>query len=103
MFLSDELKVNTSFYGSGETFLFYFDSLGRIHAYEGKGINEYYIYSDMKILAFGCSNNSFALCIDQDFLKGYTKETETFDNKPLTNKETFYVLKLEIWAFDEKA
>jgi len=43
------------FYGTGETFVFSFYKGDRIHSYASTGLNDYYIYTDMEMIAFGCS------------------------------------------------
>lgn len=101
VFINDKLHVNRHFYGTGETFLFYLDTNDRVHHFEGTGKNDNYIFSDETMLAFGCSDSKFSLCIEKNFLKGNTTETSTFMNRKLADKENFYVSKLEIWVFDE--
>ena len=50
-----------------------------IHIFLPTGSDENYIYSDSNILCFGCSNESFSLYLKDNFLKGYSKKTETFN------------------------
>jgi hypothetical protein len=100
VYASEEYKNNShGFYGTGETFLFTFYKTERIHCFPATGSNDYYIYSDDKILSFGCSDNYFSLSLEKDFLSGYTKTTQTFKNPPLSLKENFFISKMELWTF----
>jgi hypothetical protein len=104
VYASEEYKNNShGFYGTGETFLFTFYKTERIHCFPSTGFNDYYIYSDDKILSFGCSDNYFSLSLEKDFLCGYTKSTQTFKNPPLSLKENFFVSKMELWTFWDNA
>jgi len=101
-YCSESFRSNDqNFYGTGETFLFTFYKGERIHIYPSTGENEFFIYSDLTQLCFGCSDSNFSLCISNEFLKGYSKFTTTFKNQPLNNKEEFYVLKFEVWGFGD--
>jgi hypothetical protein len=101
VYASEEFKCNShGFYGTGETFLFTFYKTERIHCFPSSGVNDYYIYSDDKIICFGCSDNYFSLSLEKDFLSGYTKSTQTFKNPPLSLKDNFFISKLEVWTFD---
>jgi hypothetical protein len=101
VYASEEFKNNShGFYGTGETFLFTFYKTERVHKFNSSGVNDYYIYSDDKIMCFGCSDNYFSISLENDFLSGYTKSTQTFKNPPLSTKENFYVKKLELWTFE---
>lgn len=99
-YANEEYKYNpNNFYGTGETFLFTFYNTNTIHCFLPTGENDNYIYSDYERLAFGCSDDYFSLCLENDFWKGYSKTTKTFKNSPLTEKENFNALKLELWGF----
>jgi len=52
---ASEFKYSDQFYGTGETFVFSFYNEERIHSFNSTNINEFYIYSDNDLLAFGCS------------------------------------------------
>jgi hypothetical protein len=90
------------FYGTGETFIFTFFKTERIHFFPSTGANEHYIYSDDNRLAFGCSDDYFSLCLENDFLSGYSKPTQTYKNPQLNSKDNFIVIKLELWTFQDK-
>jgi len=102
VYASEDYKCNTQgFYGTGETFLFTFYNTDRIHTFPCSGVNDYYIYSDEKILSFGCSDNYFSLSLEKDFLCGYSKTTLTFKNAVLSQKDNFFISKLELWTFSD--
>jgi hypothetical protein len=99
-YFSEEYKNNPQgFYGTGETFLFTFYKTERIHVFATTGINDYYVYSDDKVLCYGCSDNYFSLSLEKDFLCGYSRTTQTFKNPPLSTKDNFFIVKLELWTF----
>lgn len=101
-YLSDELKIYNSFYGTGETFLFTFYKTDRIHVFQSTGKNDYYMYSDEHQICFGCSDNYFSLCLQKEFLAGYSKPTQTFKNPPLSSHDNFFISNLELWTFQDQ-
>ena len=50
-------------------------------------------------ISFGCSDDYFSLALTKDFLEGYTNTTQTYQNMPLSSKDKFIIVKLELWAF----
>ena len=100
-YISDFLQIKyNEFYGTAETFVFTFFDTDRIHCFPATRANDYFIYSDDKRLAFGCSDDAFSLCLENDFWSGYTACTKTYNNLPLSKKEKFIVVKLELWSFN---
>ncbi len=101
-YASEEYKNNThGFYATGETFLFTYFKTDRIHCFHSTVLNDYIIYSDEKILSFGCSDDYFSLSLEKDYLCGYSRTTQTFKNPPLSSKESFFVKVLELWTFSD--
>ena len=99
-YISEELTCKFhEFYGTAETFLFTFYDTNKIHIYYPTRENDYYIYSDDKRLCFGCSDNKFSLCVENDFYNGYTGKTNTFDNELLSKKEKFQPIEIELYTF----
>ena len=99
-YISEELICKFhEFYGTAETFLFTFYDTNKIHIYYPTRENDYYIYSDDKRLCFGCSDNKFSLCVENDFYNGYTGKTNTFDNELLSKKEKFQPIEIELYTF----
>lgn len=101
-FVSEEYQHlhKKEFYGTGETFIFTFFKSERIHCFPSTGLNDYYIFSDYSTLSFGCSGEYFSLSFENDFLKGYSRTTETFKNPNLTGSDNFFVKNLELWTFE---
>lgn len=93
------------FYGNGETFLFTYYFGTDIHIFLPTGYDENYIYSDSNILCFGGNDESFALYIKENFLNGYSKKTETFNNLPLNInmpndiENDFIIFDIELYTF----
>ena len=103
---NEGLKCNPNkFYGNGETFLFSYYTGDDIHIFLPTGHDENYIYSDSNILCFGCNNDSFSLYIKENFLNGYSKKTDTFNNPPLnvnSNNDIendFIIADIEMYTF----
>jgi hypothetical protein len=102
-YASDEYRISHTFYGTGETFLFTFYKTDRIHVFHPTGLNDYYIYSDDKQICYGCSDNYFSLCLEKEFLCGYSKYTQTFKNPNLSTSDNFFISKLELWTFQDSS
>ncbi len=79
-------------------FTFYKDNI--INVFNATEKNEYYMYCDDDQICFGCSDDYFSLCLCNNFLEGYSKKTQTYDNECLTNSDKFTIYKLELWGFD---
>lgn len=100
VFSNESYSMNTKFYGTGECFLFSFFETEKIHCFHSTGFNENFIYSDENMMAFGCSDNYFSLCIKDNMLSGYSKTTQTFKNPCLARNDNFFIVKLELWSLD---
>lgn len=101
-YASEQYESQSKFYGTGECFLFTFYSSNRIHCFHTTALNDHYIYSDDSQVAFGCSDDYFSLVLENDFYSGYSKTTQTYKNPVLNGKEKFIIIKLELWAFQDK-
>ena len=88
-------------YGTGETFIFSFFNSDKIHIYLSTEENERYIYSDCNRISFGCSDENFSLNLEDDFQRGYSKQTKTFHNPSLTlsSDNNFLILNIECYTF----
>lgn len=101
-FLSENIRNSQKFYGTGESFVFTFHNSERIHAFQATMENEFFIYSDNEIIAMGCDdNNNFSFVIRDEFLKGHSRTTKTFQNPVLAANDIFFIDKMEVWAFVE--
>ena len=99
-YASEEFSPKCKFFGTGECFLFTFYKENKINVFNSTGKNEYYMYCDNDQICFGCSDDYFSLALTNDFLKGYSKSTKTYDNECLTKTDNFTIIKLELWSFE---
>ena len=98
-YASEAFSPKFTFFGTGECFLFTFYKENKIHVYNSTGANDHYMYCDSDQVCFGCSDDYFSLALTNDFLKGYSKNTKTYDNEPLNKNDKFVIVKLELWTF----
>ena len=98
-YASECFEPTKNFSGTGECFLFTFFKGNKIHVFNSTGINRFYMYCDDEQVCFGCSDDYFSLALTKDFLEGYTHTTQTYQNMPLSSKDKFIIVKLELWAF----
>ena len=99
-YASESFSPKFTFYGTGECFLFTFYKDNRIQFFNSTEKNDHYMYGDNDQICFGCSDDYFSLALTHDFLEGYSKKTQTYDNECLNNKDKFTIVKLELWAFE---
>ena len=98
-YASEGFEPNKNFVGTGECFLYSFFKGNKINVFSSTGINRFYMYCDDEQVCFGCSDDYFSLALTKDFLEGYTHTTQTYQNTPLSSKDKFIIVKLELWAF----
>ncbi|CAG8492392.1 5012_t:CDS:2 [Paraglomus brasilianum] len=102
-FVTDPFKPRTSFYGTGECFLWkciYVDKeTPTVRFYLWSGKNEYLIFSSIDYLAIGGGDGRTGLWIDSGLERGTSAACETFDNEVLSSTPQFDCLGLEIWGF----
>ena len=101
-YASDVFYPSSRFCGSQDSFLFTFYKEDKIHVYKGTEENDHYMYCDNQQVCFGNNDDYFSLSLRNNLLDGYSKTTTTYQNKPLTNKEKFVIVKVEVWGFIEK-
>ncbi|PHZ14653.1 TLD-domain-containing protein, partial [Rhizopus microsporus ATCC 52813] len=97
-YLTESIHKNSSFYGTGECFLWN-KQAQKVCLYSWTSKNNHMIYSDQDILAIGNGEGGFGLCLHSDLLHGYTEPCATFDNPALTVTNAFECIGLEIWSF----
>ena len=98
-YASEEFTPTSKFSGTGECFLFTFYKGNKIHIYYSSGKNDHYMYCDDEQICFGCSDDYFSLSVRNNLLDGYSKYTQTYENKSLNNRDKFLVVRLEVWGF----
>ena len=98
-YASECFQPTKNFSGTGECFLFTFYKENKIHVFNSTGINRFFMYCDDEQICFGCSDDYFSLSLRNDFLEGYSQTTKTYQNQPLSSKDKFIIVKLELWAF----
>ena len=98
-YASEVWQPKFTFYGTGECFLFSFFKENRINIYSSTGLNEHYMYGDNEQICMGCSDDYFSLSLRNNLLDGYSKQTKTYNNACLNNKDKFTIVKLELWTF----
>ena len=98
-YASEAFEPTKNFSGTGECFLFTYYNGNKIHVFNSTGINRFFMYCDDEQICFGCSDDYFSLSLRNDFLEGYTQTTQTYQNQPLSTKDKFTIVKLELWSF----
>ncbi|XP_047016415.2 TLD domain-containing protein 2-like [Ictalurus punctatus] len=93
---SAPLRVSSTYYGTGQTFLFSFSP--HLQVYKWTGVNYYFIKGSVDSLLFGGGLGRFGLWLHSDLLRGRSQRCETFDNDVLSSEEDFIITELEVWA-----
>uniref|UniRef100_A0A0B7AX07 Oxidation resistance protein 1 n=2 Tax=Arion vulgaris TaxID=1028688 RepID=A0A0B7AX07_9EUPU len=96
-FLSNTIRPNETFYGSGATFLFTF--YPTFKKFSWQGCNQFFMHGTKDFFAVGSGEGHFGLWLDGDLNKGRSHECTTFHNDVLTMEEDFSILQLEVWTF----
>lgn len=100
-YLSESLRIlYGDFYGTAETFVFTFFDTDKIRVFHATRANELYIYTESSKIAFGCTEENFALSFEDNFQCCFTGKTITFDNPPLVKENTsnVTVVNCELWT-----
>ena len=83
-YLSESLRIlYGDFYGTAESFVFTFFDTDKIRVYPATRANELYIYTETDKIAFGCTDENFVLCFENNFQSCFTGKTTTFNNPSL--------------------
>ncbi|KAI9303984.1 TLD-domain-containing protein [Cunninghamella echinulata] len=111
-FLNEHIHPDTSYYGTGECFLWKMTSndkqqlneknhhpIPKIKTFSFTGRNEYMIYSTYDFLSFGGGLGKFGLWLNKDLEKCHSEPCDTFDNECLSLNHHFNCIGLEIWSF----
>ncbi|XP_047663025.1 TLD domain-containing protein 2-like isoform X2 [Tachysurus fulvidraco] len=93
---SAPLRVSSTYYGTGQTFLFSFSP--HLQVYTWTGLNSYFIKGSVDSLLFGGGLGQFGLWLHSDLVRGRSQRCETFNNDVLSSEEDFIISELEVWA-----
>jgi len=99
-FATEEWKVDTKYYGSGESFMFKAHPTMKI--YPWSKLNNFFQSASVNFISFGGSLSSeggHALWLDQDFHYGSSKCSETYLNDILSGEADFKCIGIEVWGF----
>ncbi|KAJ8906107.1 hypothetical protein NDN08_002606 [Rhodosorus marinus] len=96
-FASAPWKVEKSYYGTGECFVF--SVIPKFEVFRWTRSNSYFQLSNDVHLAMG-GGGHFAFWIDSDFLHGTSDESQTFGNHCLCSSVEFECVSLEAWGFE---
>mmetsp|Transcript_26459 Transcript_26459/g.25333 ORF Transcript_26459/g.25333 Transcript_26459/m.25333 type:complete len:372 (-) Transcript_26459:49-1164(-) len=96
------LPATIKFYGSGESFIFKFDSEDNIEHYPWSGANDFFVWSSHERIAMGGGGDGFAFVLDSDFRTGESYRCATYGNPVLVDKEkgSFEIANVESWGFE---
>ncbi|XP_039660618.1 nuclear receptor coactivator 7 isoform X1 [Perca fluviatilis] len=95
-FSSDPFKVSKYCYGTGETFLFSFNSDFQVYRWSGE--NSYFVSGNLESLQIGGGGGGFGLWLDADLYHGSSFSCPTFRNASLSTQEDFIIKDLEVWT-----
>ncbi|NXN98111.1 TLDC2 protein, partial [Rhinopomastus cyanomelas] len=95
-FCAGSIRRSSSFYGTGETFLFSFHQELKVFRWTGR--NHFFVKGDEDLLMLGGGSGRFGLWLDGDLNRGGSHRCETFDNDPLSPRGEFCVQELELWG-----
>ncbi|XP_076877005.1 TLD domain-containing protein 2-like [Brachyhypopomus gauderio] len=93
---SSPLRVSSSYYGTGQTFLFSFSP--HLQVYKWTGNNSYFLKGNSDSFWFGGGWGRFGLWLHCDLLRGRSQHCDTFNNDILSSVEDFLISELEVWA-----
>ncbi|KAI8334678.1 TLD-domain-containing protein [Chlamydoabsidia padenii] len=99
-YLSEPLKSEPYYYGSGESFLWKSNHKHQLQVYPWTGANDYMVFSNQDFIAIGGGNGQVGLFLHADLQTGHTQPCDTFDNETLTRNHYFDIIGLEIWGFN---
>lgn len=100
-YCSEPWRVSSSFYGTGENFLFTFKNGGELIAYRWTGVDDQLQWANSDSIGLGGgSRGRFGLFIKDSLYKGSSSKTSTFENEILSSEGDFLVALLEVWALE---
>ncbi|KAJ8603345.1 hypothetical protein CTAYLR_004260 [Chrysophaeum taylorii] len=70
-----------------------------VNKYPWSGANGYFMWCTEASIAMGGGGGAWGLYLDDDFSRGTTGRSDTYDNPPLCSTPDFDIVNLECWAF----
>ncbi|KAJ6232065.1 nucleolar protein 7/estrogen receptor coactivator-related [Anaeramoeba flamelloides] len=101
-FLPLKLKINNSFYGDGQIFLFTFYPTFKM--FKAKTTNDLYIFSNNESIMIGGGSQNWSrsgLWISKNFIHGASHFCETFENDQLASTTEFEIARVELWEIEK--
>ncbi|XP_020578943.1 oxidation resistance protein 1 isoform X2 [Phalaenopsis equestris] len=89
--------IKRKYQGTNQTFVFT-TIYGEPRLFRATGANRFYYLCLNEFLAFG-GGGSFAICLEDDLLRGSSGPSETFGNLCLAHSENFELKNVELWGF----
>jgi len=99
-FVSEAWQKSTSYYGTGESFLFILEPKNRRKSFHWTQQNSYFMYTTDQEIAFGGGRGVFGLWLAASFSNGTTGTCDTFMNDCLASNESFTTNFVEVWGFE---
>ena len=88
-------------FGSGETFVFTLNPIQKIYKWSPaeKCNKNYFLHCSSESISVGVDDGKFAIYLDSALNQGRSQNVSVFQNEPLTPKEDFVALQVEVWTF----
>ncbi|PKU84998.1 oxidation resistance protein 1 [Dendrobium catenatum] len=93
--------IKRKYQGTSQTFVFT-TRYGEPRLFRATGANRFYYLCLNEFLAFG-GGGSFAICLEEDLLRGTSGPSETFGNMCLAHTEDFELKNVELWSFSHSS
>ena len=93
--------MQKKFYGTGENFLYTFKTDNKPIVYSWTGADDQMQWGNDKAIGIGGGvNGRFGIYVTDDFLKGSSNCSNTFNNEVLSSERDFICANLEVWGID---
>ncbi|UZJ57139.1 hypothetical protein CBS101457_006459 [Exobasidium rhododendri] len=104
-FVNERIRAQSSYYGSGECFLWKAVGDSEVKTYKWTGCNDYMVLTEAHYLSFGGGDGKYGLWLDGQLEKGVSSKCPAFDNEVLCETDPgskqqgdFECITLEVWA-----
>jgi hypothetical protein len=100
-YCNEPWKISSTFYGTGENFLFTFKDPNVPTVYHWTGCDDQFQWANSTSLGLGGgAKGRFGLFIKDSLYKGSSSKTSTFENEILSTEGDFIVTMLEVWSLE---